>query len=111
GLMCPSDIPLISGICDQLVNGAVNTVTATVRPAGDPSEFSLAAGLGVGQQIVRLPVKVQLNNPFLGSNCFIGSNSDPIVLRPANLTRPAGSLVRFNPDGTPNPTGVQGYAV
>ena len=111
GLMCPSDIPLISQICDQLVNGAVNTVTATVRPAGDPSEFSLSAGLGVGQPILRLPVKVQLSNPFLGSNCFIGSNSDPIVLHPVNLTRPTGSVVRFDPNGTLNPKGVQGYAV
>lgn len=111
GLMCPSDIPIISGICDQLVNGAINTVTATVRPAGNPTEFSLSAGLGVGQPILRLPVKIQLSNPFLGSNCFIGSNSDPIVLRPVNLTRPAGSIVRFDPDGALDARGVHGYAV
>jgi len=112
GLMCPSDIPVVSAICDQLIeNNPLNVVTATVRAAGAPSEFNLAAGLGVGQPILRLPVKIQLSNPFLGSNCFIGSNADPIVLRPANLTRPAGSIVRFNPDGTANPNGVMGYAV
>jgi hypothetical protein len=111
GLMCPSNIPVISQICDQLVNGAVNAVTATVRPAGNPSEFSLSAGLGAGQPILRLPVKIQLSNPFLGSNCFIGSNANPIVLHPANLTKPTGRVARFNPDGSDNSRGVQGYAV
>ncbi len=27
-----------------------------------------------------LPVKIKLSNPFLGSNCYIGSNSSPITL-------------------------------
>jgi hypothetical protein len=111
GLMCPSNIPFVSGICRQLAGGALNTVTATVEAAGAPSEFNLAAGLGVGQPILRLPVKIRLSNPFLGSNCFIGSNTNPIVLRPANLTQPALRIVRFDPNGAPNPAGVMGYAV
>lgn len=110
GLMCPSDIPIVSGICERLENGAINGITATVESAGAPSEFNLAAGLGMGQQILRLPVKIKLSNPFLGSNCYIGSNSNPIVLRPANTTRPTPQITRFNPDGTPNPLGVMGYA-
>jgi hypothetical protein len=109
GLMCPSNIPFVSGICDQLANGAINGITATVEPAGAPSEFSLPAGLGVGQPILRLPVRIHLENPFLGPSCFIGSNANPIVLRPANLAAPAGSVSRFNLDGTPNPTGPMGY--
>lgn len=111
GLMCPSNIPVISQICEAITNGELNAVHATVEPAGEPSEFSLTAGLGVGQPIVRLPVKIRLSNPFLGSNCYIGSNSNPIVLRPANLTRPTRTLVRFNEDGSPNSTGPMGYAV
>lgn len=112
GLMCPSGIPVVSAICAQLIdNNPINVVTAAVVAAGEPTEFSIAAGLGAGQPIVRLPVKIKLGNPFLGSNCFIGSNSDPIVLRPANQTKPTGSVVRFNADGTPNPTGQMGYSV
>jgi hypothetical protein len=110
GLMCPSNIPFVTTICELLANGAINGITATVESAGAPSEFSLTAGLGVGQPILRLPVKIKLSNPFLGDNCYIGSNANPIVLRPANLTRPTPQITRFNPDGTLNPLGVMGYA-
>lgn len=111
GLMCPSNIPLVSEICRAIENGALNTVTATVEPAGAPTEFNLGAGLSVGVPILRLPVKVHLENPFLGSNCFIGTDANPIVLRPENLNRPAGSIARFDPDGTANPAGEMGYVV
>jgi hypothetical protein len=109
GLMCPSNIPFVTQICDLIAGGGVNAITATVEPAGAPSEFSLPAGLGVGQPILRLPVRIHLENPFLGSNCFIGSNANPIVLRPANLATPTRGVARFNLDGTPNATGVMGY--
>lgn len=109
GLMCPSDIPLISDICDKIVNNDLNRVTATIEMAGAPRDFNLAAGVGTGQPIVTLPVKIRLSNPFLEPNCHIGSNSNPILLKPANLTRPAGALVRFNADGSLNPTGEMGY--
>src|SRR5207244_205770 len=96
----------VSGICDQLLNSPLNAVTATVRPAGEPSDFDLGAGLGSGAPIVTLPIKIQLSNPFLGSNCFVGSNANPIVLHPANLSAPTARLERFNPDGTPSLTGT-----
>ena len=109
GLMCPSNIPLVSAICLQLANNPLNRVTATIQSAGTPTGFNLAAGVGTGQPIITLPVKIKLDNPFLGSTCYIGSESNPIVLKPANLTKPTGKVVRFNPDGTLNPTGQQGY--
>ncbi|MCT2586079.1 hypothetical protein [Actinophytocola gossypii] len=109
GLMCPSDIPFISDICERVVGSPLNRVTATIEAAGTPTDFNLGAGLGVGEPIVTLPVKIRLDNPFLGSNCHIGSDDDPILLRPANLTRPTGGMVRFDADGTPNPTGEMGY--
>jgi hypothetical protein len=109
GLMCPSNIPLVSAICLQLANNPLNRVTATIQSAGAPTDFNLAAGTGTGTPILTLPVKIKLDNPFLGGSCYIGSNSNPIVLKPANLTRPTASVVRFNPDGTPSATGQQGY--
>lgn len=109
GLMCPSNIPLISDICDQVVNSPLNKVTATIQAAGAPTDFNLGAGLGIGQPIVTLPVKIKLSNPFLDPNCYIGSNSSPILLKPANLTRPTGKVVRFTADGTPSTTGEMGY--
>jgi hypothetical protein len=105
GLMCPSDIPLVTAICNGLVGSPLNAVTATVEPAGEPSNFSRTAALTLGQPIITLPVKVHLENPILGPNCYIGSNSDPIVLRPRNITRPSLSSASGDLDGTPNPTG------
>ena len=109
GLMCPSRIPVISDICESVVNSPLNRVTATIQAAGAPRDFNLAAGAGVGTPIVTLPVKIKLSNPFLDPNCYIGSNSNPILLKPANTARPAPLFVRFNADGTANPTGEMGY--
>jgi hypothetical protein len=106
GLMCPSDIPLVAAICNGLVGSPLNAVTATVQPAGEPSNFSITAGLSQGNPIITLPVKVKLDNPILGPNCTIGSNADPIVLRPENMTQPTGGSARADLNGTPNPTGV-----
>ncbi|ASR34700.1 hypothetical protein BAY61_06580 [Prauserella marina] len=108
-LMCPSDIPVISGICDRLADAKLNAITAYVEPAGAPSQFNFVAGIGVDQPIVNLPIKIRLDNPILGSNCYLGSNSNPIVLRPANTTRPAVAPVRFDEDGTLDPAGQMGY--
>jgi hypothetical protein len=109
GLMCPSAIPFVTQICQQLANNPLNRVTATIQSAGAPTDFSLAAGVGTGQPIMTLPVKIKLDNIFLGSNCYIGTNSNPILLKPANLSKPTAKVVRFTADGTPSATGEMGY--
>jgi hypothetical protein len=48
------------------------TLYAETQLAGVPSNFTFAT--------VTLPIKVHLINGLLGSNCFIGSNSEPITL-------------------------------
>ncbi|HEY2054270.1 MAG TPA: hypothetical protein VGH14_10080 [Solirubrobacterales bacterium] len=48
---------------------------ATVELAGEPEE--------VIQSTIEVPIKVHLENPFLGSACYVGSNASPIML---NLT-------------------------
>jgi hypothetical protein len=106
GLMCPSNVPLVSAICNGLVGSPLNRVTAVVEPAGTPSNFDRAAALSMGQPIITLPVKVHLQNPILGPNCYIGSNSNPIVLRPENTTQPSLSAAIGDLDGTPNPNGA-----
>jgi hypothetical protein len=109
GLMCPSQIPVISDICRRVVNSPLNRVTATIESAGAPRDFDLNAGATTGAPILTLPVKIRLSNPFLEPNCYIGSNSNPILLRPANLSQPTASIVGFDADGTPNPAGEMGY--
>jgi hypothetical protein len=50
------------------------TLYATTELAAAPSDFTFST--------VTLPIKVHLTNPagLLGNNCYIGSNSNPIVL-------------------------------
>jgi hypothetical protein len=105
GLMCPSNIPLISGICDAVVGSSLNTVTATIEAAGPPRDFDLNAAAVLGQPIMTMPVKIRLRNPFLLSSCYIGSNSNPILLKVANTALPTAEFSRFDADGTPNPDG------
>ncbi|MFD9807041.1 hypothetical protein ACFWZZ_23190 [[Kitasatospora] papulosa] len=102
GIMCPSNVPVVSAVCGQITNATLNKVTATVESAGTPTEFSLVAGISSGP-IVKLPVKIRLQNPLLGSNCYIGSSSNPVLLRPGNLSAPGISASRFNADGSENP--------
>ncbi|MDN3357850.1 hypothetical protein [Actinomadura sp. DC4] len=102
GLMCPSKVPVITQICRSISDNTLNNVIATIQPAGTPSDFDLAAGLGSGDPIITLPVKIHLQNPFLASTCTIGSNSHPILLKPRNLAVPATDFARFDGDGTPD---------
>ncbi|MFI6863703.1 hypothetical protein ACIBKZ_28075 [Streptomyces sp. NPDC050421] len=102
GLMCPSDVPVVSAVCNQITDVSLNKVQATVESAGTPTEFNLLAGLTVGQPIVKLPVRIHLENPLLGSNCYIGTAADPVILRPQNSTAPSVAIQRFDGDGTPN---------
>jgi hypothetical protein len=104
GLMCPSDILAVSAVCDEITTSALNTVTAVVEPAGNPSDFSLGAGISSGFPIITLPVKIQLENPLLGSDCYLGSDSDPILLHPQNQTTPAVNVEDFDANGTPDTT-------
>jgi hypothetical protein len=104
GLMCPSDVPAVTAVCDEITDSALNTVTAVVESAGSPSNFNLDAGLSSGEPIVTVPVMIQLENPLLGSDCYLGSESDPILLQPENTTTPTVQFEQFDADGTPDAT-------
>jgi hypothetical protein len=57
-------------------------VTATAELAGPASSVIINKGNLLSQTgtAVTLPIKVKLDNEILGSNCYIGSDSEPIVL-------------------------------
>jgi hypothetical protein len=68
--------------CEVVFENGVTGVTATVELAGPASSigfFAINYLLQSGTAL-SLPVKVHLENPFLGGSCFIGSNSAPIVI-------------------------------
>lgn len=64
------------------INAGLTGVTATVELAAPASSvkidtFALLIENGTA---ISLPVKIKLSNPILGSNCYLGSNSNPIVI-------------------------------
>ena len=90
-LGCPSSTPSVQKLCQEAQNFGGNylKVFALAQSAGQITNF----GLTTWTQ----PVKFRLINPLLGSNCYIGSDNNPIVINPS-VTGTLG----FTPD--PNPT-------
>jgi hypothetical protein len=86
GVLAPAYLPaLLREQFDASIEGGLTSVTMTpelARPASTIkiNEHNLLLEEGVAMQ---LPLKIKLSNPFLGSDCYIGSPIDPIVL---NLT-------------------------
>ncbi len=77
--------PIAKLLCGVGVENGLTGVNATLElalPASEieVSEYNLTRGEGVA---LKLPVKVHLENPFLGSACYVGSSSSPLIL---NLT-------------------------
>jgi hypothetical protein len=80
--------------CELVFENGVTGVNATLelaKPASEIkiSEFNLLVEEGLALQ---LPVKIHLENPFLGSSCYVGSNSAPMIwnLTTGETTPPAG---------------------
>jgi hypothetical protein len=103
GIVAPAWWPsILRDLFNETINNGFTGVTATVELAAPASaiKFNASAELfGVGTALA-MPVKVKLSNPFLGSNCYIGSNSNPLKL---NLTTgttsppPPNSPISGNP--------------
>jgi hypothetical protein len=73
----------------------VNATTELAAPAGSVVLNSAAEQSGEGTALT-LPIKVKLENPLLGSDCYIGSESEPITLK---LT--TGATGGGGPTGSP----------
>jgi hypothetical protein len=79
---------VIKGLCAAALENGLTGVNATVELTGpnhgltninlNSENLLFEEGTALG-----LPVKIHLENPTLGSNCYIGSNSHPVQL---NLT-------------------------
>lgn len=68
--------------CEVVFENQLTGVNATTELAAPASSIgispeNIATGAGVG---LSLPVKLHLENPFLGSSCYVGSNAHPIVI-------------------------------
>jgi len=69
--------------CKAIFENSVTGVTATtelVANEHDPAILNLANTFHATGTALTLPVRVHLNNPLLGSTCYIGSETNPITL-------------------------------
>jgi hypothetical protein len=83
GITAPSWWPqLLKDLFNETINNGFTGVTATLELAAPASsvQVNLVNLLSRSGTALFLPVKVKLGNPFLGSSCYIGSNSSPIQL-------------------------------
>lgn len=73
--------PFLRFSCELTFENGLAGLDSTMelaKPASEIriSENALAGEFGVA---LKLPVKVHLENPFLGSSCYVGSSSSPII--------------------------------
>lgn len=83
GIVAPKSWPIfLQNWFNNLINEGFTGVTATVEIAGPASGISVNLGnlLFETGTALSLPVKIKLDNAILGSNCYLGSNSKPIVI-------------------------------
>jgi hypothetical protein len=78
----PLDVP-IPGLTNYVPG--VTSAIVQVQLAGPIAAFTPLAD-GENYPLFELPLKFHLLNLFLGGNCYIGSNTAPIVLQPSSGT-------------------------
>jgi hypothetical protein len=83
GIVAPAWWPIwLQNWFNEQINNGLTGVNATVELAGPASAIkinTLNLLLEKGTAL-SLPTKIKLSNPILGSNCYIGSNSSPVVI-------------------------------
>ena len=92
--------PTIQNMCTQAqADPADNQVFALAQDAGNIQNFDLFTW--------EQPMKFKLINPLLGNNCYIGTDSDPVVLHPQLQGTPGTTLtVQFDPNVPNHDAGV-----
>jgi hypothetical protein len=90
--VAPTNAPLMSAQPAQItIPGIINflpgitSIFAQVQQAGPVTNFTPLA-TGESYPVFKLPVKVHLSNLLFGDDCYIGSDSSPIVLSPTTGT-------------------------
>ncbi len=67
--------------CEVTLENGLTGLNSTLELARPASEIRVSEGNLAGESGValKLPVKVHLENPFLGSECYVGSSSTPLL--------------------------------
>lgn len=111
GITAPSWWPtILKNLFNETINNGFTGVTATVELAAPATAIKLSPLNLFAQQgtALSMPTKIKLSNPFLGSNCYIGSNSNPVTLNFTTGTTsppPPNKPITGSPGiGTANPS-------
>ncbi len=75
--------PVERSSCEAAIENGPDEVNALIELARPPSEIGISTeNLESREGIaVELPVEVHLENPLLGSDCYVGSEDEPILLK------------------------------
>jgi hypothetical protein len=76
-----SSPPLVKGLIKFFLENSLTGLSATLELAKPASAIRISENnlAGEGGTALQLPVKVHLENPFLGKNCIVGSTSSPVI--------------------------------
>ena len=81
GIVPPEKSPwIVKQLSKFFFENSLTGVNATLELAKPASEIQISEAHLLFQEeaALKLPVKVHLENPFLGSGCYVGSSSSPI---------------------------------
>jgi hypothetical protein len=87
------------GACELAFENGFTGVNATLELARPASEIVISQNHLVYEENValKLPVRVHLENPFLGSGCYIGSSSSPLTWNlTTGVTKPPAGTAPIN---------------
>jgi len=72
---------LVKALIKFFLENSLTGVNSTLELAKPASEITLSETNLIGEEgtALKLPVKVHLENPFLGKNCYVGSSTSPII--------------------------------
>lgn len=83
GITAPTWWPkFLQDLFNNYINEGFTGVNATVELAGPATNVKVSINNLILEEgtALGLPVKIKLANPFLGNNCYIGSNSKPVQI-------------------------------
>jgi hypothetical protein len=90
----------------EQIEGGATEVTATLELAAPATSIELSTQNLINQEgtALGLPVKIKLDNPLLGSNCYIGSDAKPVQINfttgKSGAIEGSPGLVKFNKEFT-----------
>ena len=94
--------PFLRFSCELTFENGLTGLNSTLELARPASEIRISENHLAGEfdTALEMPVKVHLENPFLGSGCYVGSESSPIIWKlTSGETNPPGPNTKIKGSG------------